>query len=83
MSMKERLLHLFRSNGYRLTLDQLLQPPFAAAYRARFSDLRQEGYRIDVVEVPDAPSKNLYVLHEKEIPVFEENGQRLLITEVK
>lgn len=77
-TQKEALLSLFRHNGNKLTLGQLLQPPLAAAYRGRISDLRRDGYKVEVVRHPERPSENVYVLHEREKFVFEENGQRLI-----
>lgn len=78
-SQKDRLLYLFRTNRHHLSLGEILATSLAAEYRARFTDLRRDGYRIECVRHPESPSKNLYVLHEKEEMVFEKTGQRLIV----
>lgn len=77
-TQKESLLQFFRENRYRLTLGQLLGTALAAEYRARMTDLRKEGYRINLVRGA-SPANNLYILQEKEELVFDKNGQRLII----
>lgn len=75
MTQKSAILDLFRRNGGRLTLGQLLQPPFAAAYSKRISELRREGFTIECQENHEHPTENVYTLKEA-IPVIVENNQR-------
>jgi hypothetical protein len=62
MTQKEHLLDLFRQNGNLLTLGQIMNTPFAAEYRVRFTELRREGYRIECASNRKCPSRNLYSL---------------------
>lgn len=50
MTQKEHLLELFHTHANKLTLGQILNTHLAAEYRARMSELRKEGYRIDFVK---------------------------------
>ena len=77
MTQKEHLLRLFRENNSRLTLGQILNTNLSAAYRGRISELRREGYSIEM-EHGKKPSENLYVL--KSTPfTFDSQGQGILI----
>lgn len=63
MTQKETLLRLFKENNNRLTLGQLLQ--YNVGYKAvtRFSDLRKDGYKIDLVHKDtEHPTNNVYEL---------------------
>lgn len=61
MTQKEKLVELFRLNGYRLTLGFLLSHPSGVGYKAasRFADLRKEGWIIICTKGP-TPSENTY-----------------------
>jgi hypothetical protein len=72
VTQRDLLLDLFRRNGNRLTLGQILEHPFGYEARARFTELRGMGYRI-VCEKKNPPSLNLYTLSEPEA-----NGQMRL-----
>jgi len=61
MSQASELLNLFRMNGNRLTLGQILNTTLAAEYRARMTDLRHKGFQIDFIR-GKKPSENLYIL---------------------
>jgi len=61
VSQRDQLLELFHRNGDRLTLGQIMGTTLAAEYRARMSELRADGYRIECVQ-GSSPSQNLYVL---------------------
>jgi hypothetical protein len=78
LTQKECLLRFFRNNDNRLTLGQLLVTTLAAEYRARMTELRRDGYGIELVR-GKRPENNLYILHEKEELLFDKNGQRLII----
>jgi len=64
-SQREQLLDLFRRNGNQLTLGQILQHPYGYEARARFTELRRDGYVIAFTR-GKTPSDNLYVLYEPE-----------------
>lgn len=66
MSQKTDLIKLFRANGGRLTLGQIMKTHLAAEYRARISDARRDGYVIlcDDKDKP-SPSENVYILIEE------------------
>ena len=74
MTQREQLLTLFRQNGNRLTLGQILNTTLAAEYRARMTDLRHEDYTITCTK-GKTPSQNLYQLIEPIRFEVEENGQ--------
>lgn len=63
MTQRERLLSLFAENGNRLTLGQIMGTTLAAEYRARLSEMRRDGYRIECVKGKH-PSENTYHLTE-------------------
>ena len=82
MTQKEQLLYLFREHQNKLTLGQILNTTLAAAYRGRMSDLRNDGYVINL-ELGNNPSENLYTLVEKKEerkPIYppDEYGQMML-----
>lgn len=64
MTQRQALLDLFKANGNRLTLGQIMGTTLAAEYRARMTELRQEGYSIVCKTKPGSPSENLYTLTE-------------------
>ena len=70
MTQHEALIDLFRRNGYRLTLSEILQYPFGYEFRARFTELRRQGYVILCERNGKKPSLNTYTMVEPE-----ENGQ--------
>lgn len=80
---KERLLEMFRANGNRLTLGQIMQTTLAAEYRARLSELRREGFTIDCIQNRQKPTENLYILteHVKYTQVYFHKGQGVFIFE--
>ena len=53
------LVKLFSEHGYRLTLHQIMQTSFAAEYRARITEIRQEGYTV-TCERGETPGENTY-----------------------
>jgi len=61
MSQKQDLLDMFRIRGGRLFLGEIMKTELAAEYRARFSELRQDGYII-TCKKGATPSENLYCL---------------------
>ena len=75
MTQVDKLLELFQTHGYRLTLGQLLSHPSGVGYKAtsRFSDLRKMGYKVDFIK-GKTPSENTYVLQ-----YFDETGQAEMI----
>ena len=77
MTQSESLIDLFRQNGGRLTLGQIMQTTLAAEYRARISELRREGYSIECQINRKSPSENVYRLTEP--TRFERNGQAVFL----
>lgn len=73
MSQKQDLLEMFRAFEGRITLGMIMRTTLAAEYRARITELRHEGYRVDFKRGA-TPSENLYTLVE-----FEQSGQGILI----
>lgn len=73
MTRNEALLHLFRSNGNRLTLGQMLSygTLIGSKYSSRVSDLRKQGFDILCEECRDRPTENVYTLVE-----FKVDGQQ-------
>lgn len=66
------ILELFKQNGNKLTLGQILNTYYAASYRGRFSDIRRLGYEIKLTR-GENPSNNTYELIE---PLkFDNSGQ--------
>ena len=61
MTQKEHLLELFQVHGNKMTLGQILQSPVGYEWRARATELRREGYRIEL-ERGQKPSMNTYHL---------------------
>lgn len=61
MTQYQQILELFRANGNRITLGQIMQTTLAAEYRARISELRHQGYVI-VCEKGKRASENVYRL---------------------
>lgn len=75
-SQRDQVLRLFAEHGNVLTLGQIMRTTLAAEYRARFTELRREGYVI-ACELKRPASQNLYTLTP---PVkFEESGQGMLL----
>lgn len=74
VTQREQVIDLFQRHGYRLTLGQILQTTLAAEYRARFTELRREGYTITCTKGKTA-SENLYTLEAPTIFQIEANGQ--------
>ena len=70
MTQKESLLKMFRDKGGWLTLSEILSTTLAAEYRARFTDLRKEGWII-AFERGNRPSENVYRLR-RPAPVQED-----------
>lgn len=81
MTQKESILQAFTAHGNKLTLRFILEHTWGYEFRARFTDLRHEGYRIEFTRGA-TPGENLYTLVPKG-PVqtkavtfgFERNGQ--------
>ena len=76
LTQKEALLKMFRANGNRLTLGQIMRTQYCCEYRARFTELRQEGYAIGYTKGA-RPSENLYILTEK--LKYDEVGQAMFV----
>ena len=60
-TQKESILELFKLYDGKVTLGQIMKTPLAAEYRARFSEMRKEGYSI-ICKKGDVPSENTYTL---------------------
>lgn len=73
MTQKESLIKMFRDKGGWLTLSEILQTSLAAEYRARFTELRRDGYSI-VLERGKRPSENIYRFTEP-VKTHEIDGQ--------
>lgn len=65
MTQHEQLIELFRRNGYRVTLGQIMQTTLAAEYRARMTELRKDGFVILCTKGKQA-SDNVYQMTEPE-----------------
>lgn len=68
MTHCEMILDFFRQNNNQVTLGKLLEAGYgcwAHSLTRRLSDLRAKGYGIECIK-GDNPSKNLYILTEKE-----------------
>lgn len=61
MTQKEHLLELFQVHGGKMTLGQILKSPVGYEWRARATELRREGYRIEL-QRGERPSDNTYHL---------------------
>lgn len=66
MTKNEGLLYLFRSNGNRLTLGQILGNwhLIGSKYTSRIDDLRKKGFNIMCQENKERPTENVYTLVE-------------------
>jgi len=64
-TQRDQLLDLFRRNGNQLTLGQILQHPYGYEARARFTELRRDGYVIAFTR-GKTPSENTYRMLEPE-----------------
>lgn len=75
----EQLIKLFRENGNRLTLGQILNTTLAAEYRARMTDIRNsQRYEIKF-QRGKCPSENLYTLIPRQEYQFDQAGQGMLL----
>jgi len=70
MTQRELLLEMFKNHGNCLTLGQIMQTTLAAEYRARFTELRHEGFTISLERGKKA-SDNLYRLVHREPVKYE------------
>ena len=61
MTQHEAIIEFFRERGGRATLGEILRHPFGYEFRARATELRHQGYRIECVRAEKA-SDNIYVL---------------------
>lgn len=75
MTQHAQLIDLFKQNGNRLTLGQIMQTTLACEYRARMTDLRKQGYQF-ILRRGKIASANEYVMVEPF--TVEENGQVLM-----
>jgi len=67
-TQKERLLTLFRDNGNMLSLGMIMKTDLADEWRARLTELRNDGYEIpSPVMDRKNPSNNLYTLIESKV----------------
>lgn len=75
MNQAAALLDLFRANGNKLTLKQILEnlPVVGSKYTGRISEIREMGYTIDCIQDHEHPMENIYVLHDK--PFYDLKGQ--------
>jgi len=76
MTNRDRLVQLFESNGWKMTLGQLLEHKEGYKCTSRFSDLRKEGYEIECVR-GESPSTNLYIMTPP--TRFDEGGQGVML----
>lgn len=74
MTQRERIVEFFRDHDHQATLGQLLDAGFYEC-RARFTELRRDGYTITVVQDRENPSRNLYTMIEPLQVRFDKNGQ--------
>lgn len=65
MTTQEQIIDAFRRNHYRMTLGHILCYKWGYEARARFSELRKEGYVI-LCQKARRASDNLYILAEPE-----------------
>ena len=76
LTQKEHLLKLFRDNHRVMTLGEILRSPVGYEWRARATELRRQGYKIELIERhPEAPSANIYQLSEPIEIKLESDGQ--------
>ncbi len=71
MSQAERLLEMFRYNGGRLTLGQILDARISSKYTNRISEIRAMGHSVECKMNRDRPTETLYTLVE-----FKVDGQQ-------
>lgn len=72
MTQKEQILSCFKEHGNKMTLGEILTYRWGYEARARFTELRREGFKIEFTK-GKRPSDNLYVLT---LPIqFDQNGQ--------
>ncbi len=69
MTYKDQIVKAFENNKWQMQLGHILKFPWGYEARARFTELRQEGYVI-TCEKAKTPSDNMYRM----IPP-EDNGQ--------
>ena len=76
MTQCEQVVALFKENGNILTLGQIMKTTLGCEYRARFTDLRKRGYKIELIHKDrEFPSQNTYRFLE---PIkFEQSGQAI------
>lgn len=74
MTHRESILEAFRQNGNKMTLGYILQHAWGYEARARFTELRREGYTITCTKGKTA-SENLYTLMAPVRYEVEESGQ--------
>ena len=82
-TQKQRLLKLFADNGNQLSLGMIMQTDLAAEYRARISDLRNEGHEILCTIDHKEPSNNLYTYYGKKLPTPETHTEALQSTQAE
>lgn len=70
----QRIVELFKENGYRLTLSEILQTSLGREHSARFSELRDQGYQIDCIRGKRG-GENVYVMTPPISTIVEPNGQ--------
>lgn len=61
MTQKEEILRIFREHKNQMTLGLMLCYPWGYEARARFSELRREGYTI-LCEKGEKASSNVYTI---------------------
>lgn len=61
MTLKDQIIKAFESNRYQMQLGHILKYPWGYEARARFTELRKEGYTIICQKAKD-PSDNLYTM---------------------
>lgn len=63
MGQRERIIEYFRNHGHRATLGELLAQGFYEC-RARFTELRGQGFKIVCEQNRLHPTRNLYTMTE-------------------
>lgn len=61
MNYKQQIISAFYNNGYRMRLGDILKFPWGYEARARFTELRKEGYTI-ICQKAKKASDNLYTM---------------------
>lgn len=64
MTHAQSIIEAFRNNGNRMTLGYILSHPWGYEFRARATELRKSGFRIDLIRRGKIPSENLYEMQE-------------------